>query len=98
MLADRGKAAGVKRIVLISSAGVTQDLIGASAHLRNVLKWKLAAEEHLRASGVDYTILRPLGLWDEPGGKLGVALLQGDTVRANVLMSRAHLAAVAADR
>lgn len=96
-LADLSKQHGVKRLVVISSAGVTQALPGASEHLRNVLHWKRKAEEHVRASGVEYAILRPLGMYDEPGGKLGVALLQGDVVRASVTISRQDLASVASE-
>jgi len=96
-LADLGLAAGCRQFVLISSAGVTQDTSGMSAHLQNVLKWKGKAEEHLRRSGLPYTILRPLGMWDEPGGQLGIALLQGDVVHASVSISREDLAAVAVE-
>ncbi len=96
-LARLGRAAGVKHMVLISSAGVTRDWPAASAHLKNVLKWKAAGEASLRQSGVPYTILRPLGMWNEPGGQLGIALLQGDLVEASVTISRADLAAVAVE-
>jgi uncharacterized protein YbjT (DUF2867 family) len=44
----------------------------------NVLDWKFRGEEALRASGVPYTIVRPGGLTDEPGGRRSVVFRQGD--------------------
>lgn len=35
----------------------------------NVLLWKRKAEQYLIASGLDYTIIHPGGLTDEPGGR-----------------------------
>lgn len=96
-LCERGKRAGVKRMVVISSVGTHNPLKQASDHLRNVLKWKAKAEEHLRASGLEHSILRPLGMWNRPGGELGVAVVSGDTVRASVTISRQDLAVVAAE-
>ena len=95
-LAELGAEAGATRMVLISSAWVTRERPGVSDHLRNVLKWKGKGEESLRASGLGYTILRPLGMGDGPRGQLGVALVQGDVVEANVYIQRRDLALVAA--
>jgi uncharacterized protein YbjT (DUF2867 family) len=44
----------------------------------NVLIWKGKGEDAVRASGVPYTIVRPGGLTDKPGGQSGVRLEQGD--------------------
>ncbi len=96
-LCDRGLRAGAKRMVVISSVGTRNPLKQASDHLRNVIRWKAKAEEHLRASELDHAILRPLGMWNRPGGELGVAVLSGDTVRASVTISRQDLAVVAAE-
>jgi uncharacterized protein YbjT (DUF2867 family) len=93
-LADLGALFGVERMVLVSSAGVTQSLEGRSEHLRNVLKWKRLGEEHLRSSGLDYTILRPLGMWDRPARELGIAMTQGDRLASRVTISREDLARV----
>jgi uncharacterized protein YbjT (DUF2867 family) len=65
-VADAAAAAGVQRIILISTvgAGDSRDaapLISRLA-LSKVLPQKTAAEEHFRASGLDYTIIRPGGL------------------------------------
>lgn len=88
---------GVQHLVLISSSGVTQELPGASEYLKEVLRAKFKGEQALRRSGLAYTILRPIGMGDMPGGQLGVALLQGDTIRASVTISRQDLALVAVE-
>ena len=93
-LADLGVEHGVQQFVLLSSAAVTQDQSRMSEHLRNVLRWKYASEQHLRRSGLDYTILRPLGMWDRPARELGICLAQGDRITARVTISRADLARV----
>lgn len=63
---DAAKTAGVQHIVLVSSAGGCDprhflNHIGSSdgKHKGNILNWKRAAEQHLIASGVTYTILHP---------------------------------------
>jgi uncharacterized protein YbjT (DUF2867 family) len=63
---DAAVAAGVQRVILISTvgAGDSRDaapLISRLA-LSKILPQKTAAEEHLRASGLGYTIIRPGGL------------------------------------
>ncbi len=93
-LAQLGHAAGARRMVLVSSAGTERGWPGASDHLRDVLRWKARGETSLRASGMEFAILRPLGMDDGPGGKFGIALTQGDAVRSRVSISRADLAAV----
>ena len=65
-VADAAVAAGVQRVILISTvgAGDSRDaapLISRLA-LSKILPQKTAAEEHFRASGLDYTIIRPGGL------------------------------------
>jgi uncharacterized protein YbjT (DUF2867 family) len=63
---EAAAAAGVQRVILVSTvgAGDSRDaapLISRLA-LRNILPQKTAAEDHLRASGLRYTIVRPGGL------------------------------------
>ena len=77
-LVDVAKAAGVKQFVLISSMGVTQPDHMLNRILNNVLAWKLKGEDHLRASGVPYTIVRPGGLTEAPGGAQAIVAAQGD--------------------
>lgn len=65
-VADGAAAAGVRRVILISTVGAGDSreaapLISRLA-LSKVLPQKTAAEEHLRASGLSYTIIRPGGL------------------------------------
>jgi len=63
---DAAKKAGVGRVIFVSSVGAgdsyeSAPLISRLA-LRKVLPLKTQAEDHLRLSGLDYTILRPGGL------------------------------------
>ncbi len=57
-LADVAKAAGVQHFVYTSVAGLAPDL--GLGHYES--KWRI--EEHVRASGVHYTILRPGGFME----------------------------------
>lgn len=96
-LAAEVKAAGLKHVVLISSAGVTRPPQGEErfAKLMNtVMSSKLRGEDALRASGVPYTVLRPVSLWDEPAGQYGIALVPGDPP-ITAMIARADVAAVA---
>ena len=81
-LIDAAKAAGVKKVVLVSSiltdAGAWGQLDSAGYKITNafgaVLEEKLVAEKYLKASGLDYTIVRPGGLKaDPPTGALFVS-------------------------
>lgn len=97
LLTDEAKAAGVKQVVLISSAGVTKAKPGEGDFAKmmyTVMSSKLEGENYLRKSGVGYTILRPVGLWDKPAGQFGIAFLQGD-VPVAAMIARADVAAVA---
>ncbi|MFO1426861.1 MAG: NAD(P)H-binding protein [Steroidobacteraceae bacterium] len=96
-LAAEARAAGLKSVVLISSAGVTHPPAGEERFAKlmaGVMNAKLRGENALRASGVPYTVLRPVGLWDKPGGQFGVALVAGDPT-IGAMISRADVAAVA---
>ncbi len=78
-LVDAAKAAGtVKRFVLLSSANVTIVEHPFNKGFNNLLIWKYLGEDYLRRSGLDYTVVRPPQLLDEPGGKAGIRLQQGD--------------------
>lgn len=63
---DAAKTAGVQHIVLVSSAGGCDPAhflnhigSGEAGRRGNILNWKRAAEQHLIASGVTYTVLHP---------------------------------------
>lgn len=65
MIDDAGKA-GVNRLIMVSSMGADRPDSGP-ANLQHYLRAKQAADRHLRASGLDYTIVRPGSLTDEHG-------------------------------
>jgi len=77
-LIDAAVEAGVRQFIFISSIGVTQRFHLLNLTFGNVLHWKWKAEQHLRASGLNYTIIRPGGLRPGPAGTEGVRLDQGD--------------------
>ena len=92
-LVEAAQAAGVQQFVLISSMGVTRINHPLNRFLDNVLVWKALGENSLRHSGLPYTIVRPGGLTDEPGGSSGIRTGQGDTM-AEGRIPRADVAAV----
>jgi uncharacterized protein YbjT (DUF2867 family) len=65
-LTDAAKSAGVRRYVMISSIGADRPEAGTGS-MRAYLEAKAEADRHLVASGLDYTIIRPGSLTDEPG-------------------------------
>lgn len=95
-LTDAARAAGVRQVVLESSMGVGSGggLLGMLLNLisGDALEWKAKGEAYLRSSSVPYTIVRPGGLTDEPGGRTGLVLQQGDQGSGRI--SRADVAAV----
>ena len=89
LLADAASQAGVRRVVQISGMGVDQPPApGTDEVWAAYLVAKAAAEEDLRARDLDWTILRPGGLTDEPGtGQVRLAppsLPRGQVPRADV--------------
>jgi uncharacterized protein YbjT (DUF2867 family) len=65
-LADAARATGVDRYVMVSSIGADRpDAAGAS--MQPYLEAKAEADAYVRSSGLDYTIVRPGSLTDEPG-------------------------------
>jgi uncharacterized protein YbjT (DUF2867 family) len=93
-LADASGRADVKQLVLISSMGVTEKDHQLNKFFGNVLKWKARGEQALRDSGVPYTVVRPGGLTNQPGGQVRVVAVQGDPPMDNARIPRADLAAV----
>ena len=89
ILKDAAKAAGVKKVVLVSSILTNGRNWGQEKSpgfvvtnaFGNVLDEKLVAENYLKASGLDYTIVRPGGLKAKaPTGALKI--LAEDTTNA----------------
>ncbi|MDF2373809.1 MAG: SDR family oxidoreductase [Rhizobiaceae bacterium] len=88
-LVDLAGRAGVKRFVMLSSVGADQtDPKGDLAHY---LKAKHAADEHLKASGLTYAILRPVALTDDARSD---DVILGDDVDKSAKASRADVAHV----
>ena len=83
-LVDRGKAAGVRNFVMMSSGGVGRADSTATAGFGGLLRWKQDAERYLRQSGLAYTIVRPGSLRDEEGGTYGIVVTQGDPEYVNL--------------
>jgi nucleoside-diphosphate-sugar epimerase len=59
------KAKGISRYVIVSSQGADPDAEGDDFAV--YLRAKGKADEELQGSGLDYSIVRPTGLTDEPG-------------------------------
>ena len=78
-LMDAAVHVGVKHFILVTSLGTGDSSIAlpesALQALGAVLKEKAMAEEHLRTSGLTYTIVRPGGLKSEPATGNGVFTL-----------------------
>ena len=93
-LAEAAKAAGVSQFILVSSMGVTHPDHQLNAMLDNILSWKLKGEDAVRATGINYTIVRPGELTNEPGGRRGVRIMQGDPIGGEGSVSRTDVAAI----
>jgi uncharacterized protein YbjT (DUF2867 family) len=65
-LVDAALAVGVQRYVMISSIGADRPH-AASGGMRPYLEAKAEADRYLMASGLEYTIVRPGSLTDDPG-------------------------------
>ncbi|MEB8388051.1 SDR family oxidoreductase [Rhodobacteraceae bacterium KMM 6894] len=90
-LVDLAKEAGVERFVMLSSIGADQaDPSGDMAHY---LKAKHDADEHLKGSGLNYAILRPVALTDNGRGD---DVILGCEVDKSATASRADVAHVLA--
>lgn len=65
-LTDAARATGVRRYVMVSSIGA--DRAGSAGEaMRPYLEAKAQADQYLQASGLDWTIVRPGSLTDDPG-------------------------------
>lgn len=81
-IVDAARTAGVDRVVLISTVGAGDSYDAANLlsqiALRDVLPLKTRAEDHLRESGLDYTIIRPGGLRPNDRPSTGAGMLTED--------------------
>lgn len=72
-LVDTAKAMGIKRFIIVSSMRAEEPDKGPEK-LRHYLEAKRNADEHLKNSGLDYTIVRPGQLTNDDGtGKVAVS-------------------------
>jgi uncharacterized protein YbjT (DUF2867 family) len=93
-LVDAASAAGVRRFVLVSVFMDAGRGGAVSDTFENYMRVKRASDVHLAASGLDWTILRPGTLTDDPGTgtvHLGPAIGYGDVRRDDVAAVLAEL-------
>ena len=79
------QAKGIRRYVIVSSMGA--DAGAEGGEMGPYFRAKGKADDALRASGLDYTIVRPGHLVDEPGSglvRIGESLESGDVPRDDV--------------
>lgn len=90
---EAAEQAGVKRYVMVSYMGAGKDHgVDPDNSFYAYAEAKAAADDHLRRSGLDWTILGPSALTDDPGtGRISTGPAQDGSV------SRADVAAVAAE-
>jgi uncharacterized protein YbjT (DUF2867 family) len=89
-LVEAAKAEGVSRYLIVSSMGADKAPEDGAEGFGAYLQAKFEADEAVRASGLDYTVVRPGGLTDDPG--TGLVTIAEDTGRGKV--PRADVAAV----
>jgi len=89
-LIDAAKAEGISRYLIVSSMGADKAPEDGSEGFGAYLLAKFEADEALRASGLDYTVVRPGGLTDDEG--TGLVTIAESTGRGQI--PRADVAAV----
>ncbi|HEY2477343.1 MAG TPA: SDR family oxidoreductase [Solirubrobacterales bacterium] len=86
-LIEAAKVDGIARYLMVSSMGADDPPAEGGGVFGAYLRAKAAADEALRGSGLDYTIVRPGSLTDDPGtGLVSIAehLGRGHVPRADV--------------
>ncbi len=91
-LVDLAANSGVSRFVMLSSVGADKPEEGGE--MKHYLQAKHDADEHLKASGLSYAIIRPVRLTDEEGER---HMRFGDEVDTSAKAARGDVAAVLAD-
>jgi uncharacterized protein YbjT (DUF2867 family) len=86
LLADAVEEAGVRRYVMVSAMGTEQAHPDSDDVFSVYLRAKKAADDDLRARDLDWTVVRPGRLTDDPaGGRVQVGrLARGQVARADV--------------
>jgi uncharacterized protein YbjT (DUF2867 family) len=81
MLADAARAAGVRRYLMVSAMGTEGADPDSDDVFQVYLRAKQAADDYLRSSDLDWTIVRPGRLTDDvPTGQVQVGQLDGGSV------------------
>ncbi|CAM3251288.1 NAD(P)-binding domain-containing protein [Deinococcus saxicola] len=88
-VADTLEQRGPKRLIVISSMGVDRPE-QMPPFLQQVLKVKAGSDSHVQGSGLDWTVVRPGGLNDEPG----VGKVSAGTQLEGGMISRDDVASV----
>lgn len=89
-LVEAAKAEGISRYLIVSSMGADKAPEDGAEGFGAYLRAKFEADEAVRASGLDYTVVRPGGLTDDPG--TGLVTIAASTGRGQI--PRADVAAV----
>ena len=92
-LIDAAKKKGVERFVMLSSVGSDQPQQGPEG-MQHYLEAKHDADEHLKASGLTYSIVRPVALTNEQA--TGTIKADQTVDHADTSIPRADVAAVLA--
>jgi len=97
-LIDAAKAANVPRFLMVTVIGAGNSSesppVVAKWFLKDVIELKSQAEDYLKASGLEFTIIRPGGLLDKPPSGKAVLSEDPDTFS---WIARADLAQLVAD-
>ena len=93
LLAEAAELAGVRRDVMVSAMGTEQADPDSDDVFQVYLRAKQAADDDLRSRDLDWTVVRPGRLTDEPGaGRVQVGSLpHGDVPRADVALVLAEV-------
>lgn len=86
-LIEAAKAEGVRRYLMVSAMGAADPPSAGGEVFGEYLRAKSGADAALRESGLEYTIVRPGGLTDEPPSgliRVGERLERGEVPRADV--------------
>jgi uncharacterized protein YbjT (DUF2867 family) len=89
-LIEAAKAEGISRYLIVSAMGADQAPEDGAEGFGAYLRAKFEADEAVRASGLDYTVVRPGGLTDDEG--TGLVQIAESTGRGQI--PRADVAAV----
>jgi uncharacterized protein YbjT (DUF2867 family) len=86
MLAEAAQKAGVRRYVMVSSMGTEHADPDSDDVFQVYLRAKKAADDHVKAADLDWTIVRPGRLTDDaPTGRVQLGdLSRGEVTRADV--------------